>query len=149
MTAYLLTLGLSYFLAGVLVAMGAARLLDAASTLLSRLPDDSLAAARVVGGLVLLAAGAVMLIRARRTRDQPPTGALLRWREHAMTAGSVGALVRLAVLAFAVEFALPCRHRDADHRGTGVPSCHRLDRWLLRDHGAAGRHRHLHPRPRP
>lgn len=105
MTAYLLTLGLSCFIAGVLVALGAARLLDTLSAFLSRIPDDSLAGAQIAGGLVLIAAGGLMLARARRTRDQPSTGTLMRWREQAMNAGSGGALIRLALLAFAVEFA--------------------------------------------
>lgn len=105
MTAYLLTLGLSYFIAGVLVALGAARLLDTLSAFLSQIPDDSLAGAQIAGGLLLIAAGGLMLARARRARKQPSTGTLMRWREQAMTAGSGGALIRLALLAFAVEFA--------------------------------------------
>ncbi|MFL0460986.1 GAP family protein [Kytococcus sedentarius] len=105
MTAYLLTLGLSYFIAGVLVALGAAHLLDALGAFLSQIPDGSLAGAQITGGLVLLVVGGLMLARARRARGQPSTGALLRWREHAMTAGSAAALARLAALAFAVEFA--------------------------------------------
>lgn len=105
MTAYLLTLGLSYFVAGVLVALGATRLLDALRGFLSQIPDASLAGAQIVGGLVLLTAGGLLLAKARRARNQPSTGAMLRWREQAMTAGSSAALIKLAVLAFAVEFA--------------------------------------------
>lgn len=105
MTAYLSTLVAAYFVAGVLVALGAAPLLEVLDEFLSQVPVATKAGAQIAGGVVLLAAGALLLSRARRMRHQPSTGRLIRWREQAMTADSSGALVKLAVLAFAVEFA--------------------------------------------
>ncbi|WP_051260103.1 GAP family protein [Corynebacterium sputi] len=101
---YLLTLGLSYFIAGVLLALGAERLLDDWGALLLELPHHSLAAIQITVGLVVLGAGGLMLAKGKSSPKQPSTGALLRWRKQAMTAGSSAALIRLAVLAFAVEF---------------------------------------------
>lgn len=106
MAAYLSTLGLSYFAAGVLLALGAGRLLDAFEGYLSQIPDQTLAMAEAGVGLALLVVGGTMLLMARGgRRKQASAGSLLRWRTQAMTAGSAAALLRLAVLAFAIEFA--------------------------------------------
>lgn len=104
MACYLLTIGFSYFIAGVLLALGAGRLLDAWGALLLELPHHSLATIQITVGLVVLGAGGLMLVKGRSSSNQPSTGAVLRWRKQAMTAGSSAALIRLAVLAFIVEF---------------------------------------------
>lgn len=105
MAAYLSTLTASYFLAGVVVALGATRLLSALSALLSDVSPVYLASGQIAVGLMLVVAGGLMLRRAAKVRHRPAGGALLRWREQAMTVGTSGGLIKLALFAFAVEFA--------------------------------------------
>lgn len=105
MVAYLSTLVMSYFVAGVLIALGAARILEVLGDLLSRVPIAALGSVQIGLGLLLVGAGAVLLHRVSKHRHQSAGGALHRWREQALTAGSSAALMRLAILAFAVEFA--------------------------------------------
>lgn len=105
MAAYLLTLVAAYFIAGVLVAAGASRLINLVEAMFDGLPTIFPMLALLALGTLLAVVGGVLLFRAVGQRGLPATSKLLKWRSQAMTASSSAALTKLAALAFAVEFA--------------------------------------------
>ncbi|WP_193095623.1 GAP family protein [Brevibacterium sp. FME17] len=106
MMAYLFTLTVAYFLAGILLALGADRLLDAIGTLLDAAPPTAVEIGWLLIGVALVVTACLVLARARARRAQPVSGRLGRWRDDAMTdPRSSAGLIRLAMIAFTLEVA--------------------------------------------
>ncbi|WGH92584.1 GAP family protein [Auritidibacter ignavus] len=103
--SYLLTLTLAYFAMGLAVAAGAASLFNAFQSWISSAPDALLVGGQTTIGALIITFGLTLLIRNVRGSAQDSGNALFRWRNQAMTAGSSRGLVRLALLAFGIEFA--------------------------------------------
>lgn len=103
--SYLLTLTLAYFAMGLVVAAGAASLFNAFQSWIMSAPDALLVGGQTTIGILIISFGLTLLIRNVRGGAQDSGNTLFRWRNEAMTAGSSRGLVRLALLAFGIEFA--------------------------------------------
>lgn len=104
-SSYLVTLTLAYLAMGVAVAAGAAYLVDGLRDWILSVPDAILTGAQAVVGGLIVAFGLTLLVGRVRDPEGRAAASLLRWRNEAMTVGSSRGLVRLAMVAFAVEFA--------------------------------------------
>lgn len=103
---YLLTIAGSYFVAGVLIALGADAAFERLGPALSEDNDDPVVrGVQLIIGIALFAWGWWLGSPQRRRRERG-NGRMTRWRERAMSErGSVGGLVALAVLAAGIELA--------------------------------------------
>lgn len=104
-SAYLVTLTAAYLIMGIVVAAGAKSVFESMRAWIDGVPDAVLMSVQALAGLLIVAFGLTLLVRNLRDTDGAATKALLRWRNEAMTVGSSRGLVRLALVAFAVEFA--------------------------------------------
>lgn len=101
---YLATIGVFYFVAGLVLAAGASRAIEAVRTAAADIPATALIVTQLVVGIGIIVLSYWLEARARVRQGRP--GRLTRWRDSAMTdVGAGGGLTRLAVIAAALEVA--------------------------------------------
>ncbi|MER5324941.1 GAP family protein [Streptosporangium roseum] len=102
--AYLATVAVFYFCAGVLLTLGADAVLTTARAAAAAVPPFTLKAGQLALGIAIIALSYWLEARARRREGAP--GKVQRWRAKTMSgSGGAGALMSLALLAALLEVA--------------------------------------------
>lgn len=101
---YLVTIGIAYFVFGILLALGADWLLPYFRSLSEASPPWLGITVLITVGAVLIAVGAFLLIHRHKRGSGSGANRIAKWRDRAVTKqGSVTSLARLAILAFVLE----------------------------------------------